>query len=134
VGVSLGGLELTLSADLVFVSPLIESVEFGLDLGHALLSGNCSIDVGVRATALAARDDLFATIFERSGVEHDFREKHNATPAGKARGAASLDRGTIGNQPPSGTLSRRANRESPLSGTLSRRANRESPLSGTLSR
>jgi hypothetical protein len=88
VGVSLGGLELALSADLVLVSPLIESVESRLGLGDVPLSGDRSVEIDVYATALAARDDLLATALERSGIEHDFKEKHNATPAGKARGAA----------------------------------------------
>jgi hypothetical protein len=84
VGVSLGGLELALSTRLVLVSPPVDNVELGLDLGHAPLGGDRSVEIDVHTTALAARDDLVATVLERSGVEHDFREKHNATPAGKA--------------------------------------------------
>ena len=68
VGVSLGGLELALSADLVLVSLLIESVECRLGLGDVALSGDRSIEIDVYATALAARDDLLATALERSGV------------------------------------------------------------------
>ena len=117
VGVSFGGLELALSAGLVLVSPLVETVEPRLGFGDTLLSGDCSIEIDVYTTALAARDDLVATALERSGVEHDLKEKHNATPAGKARGTAPL-RLRIAQQsaaerhaqPPSGTLSRRAER------------------------
>jgi hypothetical protein len=89
VGVSLGGFEFALSAGLVLVSPPIETVEFGLDLGHALLGGDRSVEIDVHATAFATRDDLVATALEDSGVEHGFKEKHNATPAGKARRAAA---------------------------------------------
>jgi hypothetical protein len=89
VGISLGGLEFALSAGLVLVSPPVEVVEFGLDLGHALLGGDRSVDVDVHATVPATRDDLVAAALEDSGVEHGFREKHNATPAGKARRTAA---------------------------------------------
>jgi hypothetical protein len=119
VGVSLSRLELALSAGLVLVSPLVETVEPRLGFGDALLSGDCSIEIDVYTTALAARDDLVATALERSGVEHDFREKHNATSAGKARGVAPPRHEMVSNQPPSGTRKL-------LSGTLSRRAERES--------
>jgi hypothetical protein len=85
VGASFVGFELAFSAGLVLVSPLVETVEFGLGLGHALLGGDRSVDIDVYATVPATRDDLVAAALEDPGVEHGFREKHNATPAGKAR-------------------------------------------------
>jgi len=90
VGVSLGGFEIALSTDLVLVAPLVETVELRLGLGDALLSGDHSVEINLDTTALAARDDLVAMALERSGIEHDFREKHNATPAGKAQAPEPL--------------------------------------------
>jgi hypothetical protein len=95
VGVSLGGLELAFSAGLVLVSPLVETVEFGLDRSHTPLGGDRGVEIDVHATRLATRDDLVAAALEDSGVEHGFREKHNATPAGKARAPRHLDHRTV---------------------------------------
>jgi hypothetical protein len=90
VGVSLGGLELAFSAGLVLVSPLVETVEFGLDLGYAPLGGDRGVEIDVHATGLATREDFVAAALEDSGIEHGFREKHNTPITDRSAGPRPL--------------------------------------------
>ena len=58
VGLPLFGRELLLAGLLVLVALPVELVELGLDGGHALLSRDGGVDVGIDAAPATALDDL----------------------------------------------------------------------------
>jgi len=70
VGLALLGRELLSAAGLVLLAPAVHLLEFGLKLHHPLARRDRRIEVHRDAALTAALGDLFATVGERSRVQH----------------------------------------------------------------